>query len=138
MALLAEQPMHGQQIIQELTERLAASAAEPRSAYLTSSSSRTRSSSARQRPSRASGVYELTDVVVSSSRDDGARMLADENDEALVALRDLARHQVLAATRQVAQAGSAAQLEAAQAVLRDARRSLYRLLAEDDVAQADE
>ena len=52
-------------------------------------------------------------------------------------LRDLV-HQVLAATRQVAQAGSAAQLEAAQAVLRDARRSLYRLLAEDDVAQADE
>ena len=47
-------------------------------------------------------------------------------------------HQVLAATRQVAQAGSAAQLEAAQAVLRDARRSLYRLLAEDEGATGDE
>ena len=38
---------------------------------------------------------------------------------------------MIAATRQVAHAGTATQLEAAQAVLRDARRSLYRLLAED-------
>jgi hypothetical protein len=47
-----------------------------------------------------------------------------------VALHDLV-HQVLAATRQVAHAGTAAQLESAQAILRDARRALYRLLAED-------
>ncbi len=48
-----------------------------------------------------------------------------------MALRDLA-HQVLAATRQVAHAGTASQIEAAQAVLRDARRALYRLLAEEE------
>ena len=48
-------------------------------------------------------------------------------------LRDLA-HQVLAATRQVAHAGTAAQIEAAQVVLRDARKALYRLLAEDEDA----
>ena len=41
-------------------------------------------------------------------------------------------HQVIAATRQVAHAGTAAQLEAAQTVLRDARRSLYRILSEDE------
>jgi hypothetical protein len=41
---------------------------------------------------------------------------------------------VLGATRQVAHAGSAAQIEAAQAVLRDARKALYRLLAEDEDA----
>ena len=45
-------------------------------------------------------------------------------------LHDLV-HQVMAATRQVAHAGTAAQLESAQAILRDARRALYRLLAED-------
>jgi hypothetical protein len=38
---------------------------------------------------------------------------------------------VTAAARQVAAAGSAAPLEAAQQVLRDARKQLYRLLAED-------
>ena len=57
--------------------------------------------------------------------------MAGESEDALVALGELA-HQVLAATRQVAHAGSAAQLEAAQTVLRDARRSLYRLLAEEE------
>jgi hypothetical protein len=41
-------------------------------------------------------------------------------------------HQVLAATRQVAQAGTAAQIKAAQDVLRTARKSIYKLLAEDD------
>ena len=56
--------------------------------------------------------------------------VAGESESELVALRDLA-HQVLAATRQVAHAGTAAQIEAAQAVLRDARRALYRLLAEE-------
>ena len=59
--------------------------------------------------------------------------VAGENESELMALRDLA-HQVLAATRQVAHAGTAAQIEAAQAVLRDARKALYRLLAEDEDA----
>jgi len=57
--------------------------------------------------------------------------VAGESEDALVALRDLA-HQVLAASRQVAHAGSAAQLESAQAVLRETRRGLYRILAEDE------
>ena len=55
----------------------------------------------------------------------------DEVDADLVELRDLV-HQVLAATRQVAQAGTAAQVKAAQDVLRTARKSIYRLLAEDE------
>ena len=40
--------------------------------------------------------------------------------------------QVLAATRQVAQAGTTAQVKGAQDVLRTARKGIYRLLAEDD------
>ena len=39
---------------------------------------------------------------------------------------------MLAATRQVAQAGTAAQIKGAQDVLRTARKGIYRLLAEDD------
>jgi hypothetical protein len=38
----------------------------------------------------------------------------------------------MAATRQVAHAGSTAHVEAAQTVLRDARRALYRLLADEE------
>ena len=78
-------------------------------------------------------VYELTDAGREQAASAPApwTAVAGESDDALVALRDLA-FQVLAATRQVAHAGTAAQLEAAQAVLRDARRSLYRLLAEED------
>ena len=54
----------------------------------------------------------------------------NELDRKVQELHDLV-HQVMAATRQIAHAGSAAQLDAAQTVLRDARRALYRLLAED-------
>ena len=38
----------------------------------------------------------------------------------------------MAATHQVAHAGTKAQLEAAQGILRSARKSLYQLLADDD------
>ena len=41
-------------------------------------------------------------------------------------------HQVLAATRQVAQAGTQAQIKGAQDVLRTARKGIYKLLAEDE------
>jgi hypothetical protein len=40
--------------------------------------------------------------------------------------------QVLGAVRQVAGAGTPAQIEAASEVLRSARRSLYQILAEDE------
>lgn len=78
-------------------------------------------------------VYELTDAGREQAASTPApwSSVAGESEDALVALHDLA-HQVIAATRQVAHAGTAAQLEAAQTVLRDARRALYRLLAEED------
>ena len=61
---------------------------------------------------------------------------AGEGDDELAALRDLA-FQLLGATRQVAVAGSAKQLAAAQEILRTARRSMYQLLAEDGDGEAD-
>ena len=55
LALLAEQPMHGYQIIQELTERTGGMwRPSPGPSTRRCSSSRTRTSSARPRPSRAS------------------------------------------------------------------------------------
>ena len=86
----------------------------------------------RGRPAR---LYALTDAGREQAAGAPApwTAVAGENESELMTLRDLA-HQVLAATRQVAHAGTAAQIEAAQVVLRDARKALYRLLAEDEDA----
>jgi hypothetical protein len=53
-----------------------------------------------------------------------------EGDTSALELRDLVG-QVVAAARQVLHAGEAAQIAQAKDVLRDARRKLYRILAED-------
>ncbi|WP_445548232.1 PadR family transcriptional regulator [Frankia sp. CiP1_Cm_nod1] len=135
LALLAEAPMHGYQIINELTER----------------------SQGAWRPSPGS-VYPvlqlLTDEgLVHAEESDGKRVFhltdagrahtdahADEPkpwetaaaaaNHDLTDLRSLA-FGVGAAVVQVAQTGSDAQLQAARKILVDARRALYRILAED-------
>ena len=125
--------MHGYQIIQELTERTGGVwRPSPGSVYPTLQQLQDEEL-VREAPSDSGKrVYELTDT----GREQAARAtapwseVAGESADALVALHDLV-HQVMAATRQVAHGGTAAQLEAAQDVLRDARRALYRLLAED-------
>jgi DNA-binding PadR family transcriptional regulator len=134
LALLAESPMHGYQIIQELAERTGGVwRPSPGSVYPTLQQLEDEELVRETAPESGKRVYELTDA----GREQAATApapwtaVAGESESELVALRDLA-HQVLAATRQVAHAGSAAQIEAAQAVLRDARRALYRLLAEDE------
>ena len=141
LALLAEQPMHGYQIIQELTERTGGAwRPSPGSVYPTLQQLEDEELVRETASDSGKRVYELTDAgreQASAATAPPWTAAAGENDEALVALRELV-HQVLAATRQVAQAGSASQLEAAQAVLRDARRSLYRLLAVDEAAAEDE
>ena len=137
LALLAEEPMHGYQIIQVISERSGGNwTPSPGSVYPTlqqledegldrarappspaGASTRSPTPDARRRPRPA--------------RAPGTRPSARTIDDDLVELRDLV-HQVLAATRQVAQAGTAAQIKGAQDVLRAARKGIYRLLAEDD------
>jgi DNA-binding PadR family transcriptional regulator len=134
LALLTEEPMHGYQIIQELTERTdGVWRPSPGSVYPTLQQLEDEELVRETAAESGKRVYELTDAgrEQAASSPEPWRAIAAESDDALVALRDLA-HQVVAATRQVAHAGSAAQLETAQTVLRDARRSLYRILAEDD------
>jgi DNA-binding PadR family transcriptional regulator len=134
LALLAEEPMHGYQIIQELTERTGGVwRPSPGSVYPTLQQLEDEELVRETASESGKRVYELTDT----GREQAAGMttpwtaVASESDDAIVALRDLAHH-VMAATRQVAHAGTSAQIEAAQQVLRDARRSLYRLLAGED------
>jgi DNA-binding PadR family transcriptional regulator len=137
LTLLAEQPMHGYQIITELGAR----------------------SGGVWRPSPGS-VYptlqQLQDEgLVSLSEEDGRRTfaltdagraeverasvgrrapwedMADEADDGIGRLRGQVG-QLIAATMQVATAGSEAQVAQAEKVLTEARRALYRLLAGDD------
>ncbi len=137
LTLLAEQPMHGYQIITELTNR----------------------SGGVWRPSPGSiypTLQQLEDEgLVTVSEQDGRRTftltdagrleveragegrrapweeLADEPEGDAGRLRRRAG-EVMAAVMQVATAGSESQAARAEQILVDARRSLYRLLAEDD------
>ena len=134
LVLLGEQPMHGYQIIQELAERTGGVwRPSPGSVYPTLQQLEDEELVREAASDSGKRVYELTDAGREHAGATEApwSAVAGENEEQLIALRDLA-HQVLAATRQVAHAGTSAQIEAAQAVLRDARRALYRLLAEED------
>ena len=139
LALLAEEPMHGYQIMRELGERSGGVwRPSPGSIYPTLQQLedeelvRTVHTDGRR-------VFELTDA----GREQAAALpsqtpweSAGDGDDDLAALRDLA-FQLLGATRQVALAGSAKQIESAQAILREARRGIYQLLAEDGEGDAE-
>jgi DNA-binding PadR family transcriptional regulator len=134
LSLLAEEPMHGYQIIQELAERTGGIwRPSPGSVYPTLQQLEDEELVRETSSDSGKRVYELTDAGREQAATSTAPWAAvsEESDDALVALRDLAHH-VLAATRQVAHAGTTAQVEAAQEVLRDARRNLYRLLADEE------
>jgi len=134
LVLLAEEPMHGYQIIQELGERTGGVwQPSPGSVYPTLQQLEDEELVRETASESGKRVYELTDTgrEQATATTPPWSAVAGESEDALVALRDLA-HQVLAATRQVALSGTPEQLEAAQAALRDTRRSLYRLLADED------
>ena len=87
-----------------------------------------------QRPEGGRRTFELTDagreaVAALPEAKPWEQAGEDVGDDA-VALHDLV-HRVLGATRQVLQAGSPEQVKAAQEVLREARKSLYKILADD-------
>jgi DNA-binding PadR family transcriptional regulator len=137
LALLAEQPMHGYQIIREIGERSeGAWTPSPGSVYPTLQQL-TDEGLVRSSETDGKRVYELTDEGRAAADERTGSLpweeAAEGADDDLTALRDLV-FQVMAATRQVAHAGSKAQLAAAQEILRSARKGLYRLLAEDDAA----
>jgi DNA-binding PadR family transcriptional regulator len=133
LALLAESPMHGYQIIQELTERTEGVwRPSPGSVYPTLQQLEDEDLVTPAESESGKRVFTLTETGRETAATNPApwQSVAGEADDALVSLRELVM-QVLAATRQVAAAGSAAQLETAQTILRDARKALYRLLADD-------
>jgi DNA-binding PadR family transcriptional regulator len=137
LALLGEQSMHGYQIIREIGERSeGAWTPSPGSVYPTLQQL-TDEGLVRSSETDGKRVYELTDEGRAQAESRSGALpweeAAEDADNDLVALRDLV-FQVMAATRQVAHAGSKQQLDAAQEILRGTRKSLYRLLADDDAA----
>jgi DNA-binding PadR family transcriptional regulator len=134
LALLAEEGMHGYQIIRELSDRTGGAwTPSPGSVYPTLQQLQDEELVEEQKAGSGRRVYTLTDA---------GRAAADALPKPApweqVAAQDEAGDlrtlvfQVMGAVRNVAVAGTPAQVEAAQEVLRTTRRSLYRILAEDD------
>jgi DNA-binding PadR family transcriptional regulator len=137
LALLAEEPMHGYQVIQELAQRSdGAWTPSPGSIYpalqlLQDEGLVTATENDGKR------VFTLTPAgqAEAASRGDGPlpwEAAARGERTGFSQLRELVG-QLAAAVRQVASAGSEAQVAKAVALLASTRRELYRILAEDDV-----
>jgi len=139
LALLNESPMHGYQIIQEVSDRTGGAwRPSPGSVYPTLQQLEDEEL-VRNVQSDGRRVFELTDA----GREQAAALpnpapweTTGEGDDDLATLRDLA-FGLLGATRQVALAGTEKQIAAAQAILKDARRGMYQLLAEDGEGDAE-
>ena len=136
LALLAEQPMHGYQIMRELGERSGGVwRPSPGSIYPTLQQLEDEEL---VRPETGDGgrrVFALTGAGREAQKAAAGgpapwEEVGVEGDVTALELRDLVG-QVVNAARQVLHAGEAAQIAQAKDVLRDARRKLYRILAED-------
>jgi DNA-binding PadR family transcriptional regulator len=139
LALLAEQPMHGYQIMQELSERSGGAwRISPGSVYPTLSQLEDEELvQAEQQGGKR--VFSLTEAGKAEAAEGPAapwQEVASDIPPAALELRDL-MFQVGTAARQVVMAGNERQIGDAAAVLRETRRRLYQLLAEDDQPATD-
>lgn len=136
LALLAEQPRHGYQIITEITERSGGAwTPSPGSVYPVLQQLQ---DEGLVRPEEADGrrVFHLTDAgqayVTAHAADLSApwEAVGGPPHQGIGDLFGVFK-QVAAAAWQVAQTGSETQIEQAREVLTETRRTLYRVLAED-------
>jgi DNA-binding PadR family transcriptional regulator len=135
LVLLAEGPMHGYQVIQELASRSGGIwRPSPGSIYPTLQQLQDEGL-VRSNEVEGRRVFELTDAGREeiAKRDEQAAPPWEMRDDAgpLMDLRDEG-FGVAAAVMQVAQTGSESQVSRAREILAEARKALYRLLAEDD------
>ena len=139
LALLAEQPMHGYQVIQELESRTGGAwRVSPGSVYPNLQMLEEEGLITSQEV-EGKRVYSLTDAgrAQFEGRKESGRAPWDEvlggGDETLHSLRDAAL-KLGAAAMQVAHAGSDEQIDRTIAILNDTRRQIYAILAEDSSA----
>jgi DNA-binding PadR family transcriptional regulator len=138
LALLAEEPMNGYQIIQQIAERSGGLwRVSPGSVYPALSQLEDEGLIALQAGEAGRRGYLLTDEGRAYVAEHPAELraalsaLSGAVVNAAVDMRSLVR-QVHLAAFQVVSAGTDAQVEQARSVLTRARRALYRILAEDD------
>jgi len=139
LALLAEQPMHGYQIMQELSERSGGAwRISPGSVYPTLSQLEDEElvQAEQQGGKRVFSLTEAGKAEAKSAPSEPWQDVASDIPPAVRELRDL-MFQVRTAARQVVMAGSERQVGEAAEVLRETRRRLYQLLAEDDQPATD-
>ena len=135
LALVAEQPRHGYEIIQEIAERTGGAwRPSPGSVYPTLSQLEDEGL-VRVEQSDGRRVVHLTEAGTTYVAEHRAELDAvwasvgqDDDDDAAELWEQLA--QLHAATQQVMGAGNAEQIAAATAALAEARKTIYRLLAE--------
>jgi DNA-binding PadR family transcriptional regulator len=136
LALLAEQPMHGYQVMRELGERSGGVwRPSPGSIYPTLQQLEDEELVRPETGDAGRRVFALTDAgreaqAAAAGGPAPWEEVGVEGDVTALELRDLVG-QVVAAARQVLHAGETAQIAQAKDVLRDARRKLYRILADD-------
>ncbi len=142
LALLAEEPMHGYQVIQELESRSGGRwSPSPGSVYPTLQLLEDEGLVVREE-GEGKRVYSLTEegrtkaaeLLERAGQHPWEELSAGADDPAF-RLRQAA-FQVGAAAMQAAHAGSGQQAEKALEILADARRRIYALLAEDDAPEA--
>lgn len=134
LALVGEQPMHGYQIIRELSERSGGVwMPSPGSVYPTLQLLEDEGlvTSEQQEGRRVYSATEAGRAVAAERRDRPAPWdeVASEADASLLDLREVAVL-LMVASRQVAHAGNSSDVAKAKAVLTDARKALYGILAE--------
>jgi DNA-binding PadR family transcriptional regulator len=135
LALLAEEPMHGYQIITEITDRSEGVwSPSPGSVYPTLQALE-EEGLVTSTTTSGKKVFSLTDAgrAANEAREGGApwEEVSDGIDASVLQLRD-AMAQIVGALKQIARTGSAAQVAKARTVMAEARKSLYRILADDD------
>jgi DNA-binding PadR family transcriptional regulator len=141
LALLAEGPMNGYQIIQQINERSGGLwRASPGSVYPALAQLEDENLIEQQGGERGRRAYQLTEQgqeYVTEHRDELNEPWAAMAGSAASAAIDMRTvvHQVHLAAVQVVSAGTDSQVARARTVLTEARKALYRILAEDDEAQ---
>ncbi len=136
LALLGESPMHGYQIMGELSDRSGGVwRPSPGSVYPTLQLLQDEGLVSSTESEGGRRIFKLTDdgrtAVEALETPAPWEAVADETESSAVELRDLV-FQVMAAARQVVHAGDADHLVQAKDVLTETRQRLYRILAGDN------
>lgn len=141
LALLAEKPMHGYQVISELDTRTGGRWRPSAGSIYPTLQQLEDEGLVRSEEIEGRRVFSLADAgrAAASQRDQAAgapwETEGGVGDETTFELRRLS-FQVGAAAMQVAEVGSSRSLDQAREILTDARRRLYRLLADDEAPDA--